>query len=265
MKKIVAIALTILSICVMSVFSVSADNSEITVLVNDKEIVFDVKPQIIDERTMVPVRGVFESLGAIIKWDNGTRTVYSTLGNRKVSIQIDNTTMIVNGKEKTIDVPAKIISDRTLVPVRAIAEALGCNVGWDHATRTVIIKSAKYAESIATKEQEKQEENDLNEQKEQETIDSKELACLTSISKSVMSVGGNYRIAFSVSVEGKGGEGNYKYRYELYQNGKIIKKCSYSKENTFEGNLTGIGECILKVYVKDNSGTEVSKDIDLTK
>ena len=230
-------------------YEVLKNNVVISVLVDGKRISFDVEPQIINGRTMVPIRGIFESLGAQVMWDGDTQTAIATKDQTTVKITINDTSFEKNGKKIGLDVPAQIINGRTLVPVRAIGESFECTVDWDGTgiVKKVIIKSPKYIE----KEKEEIEE-------------SKKLACVTSVSKSAVSVGGNYRIAFSVSVEGKGGEGNYKYRYELYQNGKISKKCSYSKENTFEGNLTGTGNCILKVYVKDNAGTEVSKDIDLT-
>lgn len=254
MKRIFGILIAVMMVITLTATIVGAQQ-EISVKVNGEKVDFDVKPQIINSRTMVPLRAIFEALGANVEWDDATKTVKSQKGDITIELTIGAKEIKKNGQAITLDVPGQIVNSRTLVPVRAISEAYGCDVQWDDATKTVIIVSAEDAESVPTKEQE---------QKEQDTRDSKELACFTSVSKSVMSFGKNYRIAFSVTVEGKGGEGNYKYRYELYQNGKISKKCSYSKENTFEGNLTGEGECIIKVYVKDNAGTEISESVKLT-
>ena len=69
------------------------------------------------------------------------RTAKAVRGEDTIEIQIDNPVMLVNDAEVALDVPAKIIDDRTMVPARAIAESFNLNVNWDGATRTVIITS----------------------------------------------------------------------------------------------------------------------------
>jgi len=113
--------------------------SEIQILVNGVKVVADVPPVIVDDRTLVPVRAIFEALGATVEWVPETRTAKAVRGQDTIEIQIDNPVMLVNGAEVALDVPAKIIDDRTMVPARAIAESFNLNVNWDGATRTVII------------------------------------------------------------------------------------------------------------------------------
>jgi len=124
-----------------SVSEAVASGSVITVRVNGKNVAFDQTPIIEDGRTLVPLRAIFESLGADVNWNNETRTVTASKGSIKISLQIGSSQMDVNGTAKTLDVPAKIIGGRTLVPVRAISEAFECAVNWDGKTKTVIINN----------------------------------------------------------------------------------------------------------------------------
>ena len=117
-----------------------AEPTEITVVINGKPLEFpDQKPVIESDRTLVPLRAIFEALGAEVDWDDETKTVSSKRGETTVSLAIGSVELYVNGEAKIIDVPAQIINDRTMVPIRAIAESYGCEVGWDGRTRAVII------------------------------------------------------------------------------------------------------------------------------
>jgi N-acetylmuramoyl-L-alanine amidase len=102
---------------------------------------FDVEPIIENGRTMVPLRAIFEALGAQVDWDNDTRTVTAIKGDTTVVLPIGSTKPTVNGKEWPLDVPAKISQNRTLAPVRFVGEAFGSSVGWDAVARTVSISS----------------------------------------------------------------------------------------------------------------------------
>ncbi len=94
----------------------------------------------VNDRTLVPIRGIFESLGAEVLWDEPSQTATGSLGGKTVSLAIGSTTANVNGVETTLDVPAQLINDRTMVPVRFIAEGLGANVVWQEASQTVVIE-----------------------------------------------------------------------------------------------------------------------------
>ena len=98
-------------------------------------------PVILNDRTMVPMRAIFEELGADVSWDAGTETASGTLDGVTVNITIDKSVMYRNGEAVTLDQPAVIIDGRTLVPVRAISESFGCSVTWDGSTQSVYIIS----------------------------------------------------------------------------------------------------------------------------
>lgn len=113
----------------------------IPVFVDGIQISFDQQPIIQDDRTLVPLRGVFEALGATVYWNNDTRSVTAYKDGTTVELAIGSSAMYVNGQPKYLDVAGQIINDRTMVPLRAISEAFGAVVYWDNDTRTVRVYS----------------------------------------------------------------------------------------------------------------------------
>lgn len=112
----------------------------ISVRISGETVDFDQKPVIYNDRTMVPLRAIFEKLGASVSWDNETKTVTGQRGATTVKITVGSNAMFVNGERRKLDASAIVLSDRTLVPARAVAESFGCTVGWDDATAAVIIE-----------------------------------------------------------------------------------------------------------------------------
>lgn len=112
----------------------------VEVVVNNWGIAFDQPAFIKDDRTMVPMRKIFEKLGATVDWDEATQTVTAKKGSKTISLKIGSNVLKINGKDVELDVPAFIENDRTLVPVRAISEGLGATVDWNGETQTVTIK-----------------------------------------------------------------------------------------------------------------------------
>jgi len=88
---------------------------------------------------MVPLRFIAEAFGATVNYDATTKGITITLGDMNITMQIGNTTVMVNGKSYTIDAPPVIVKGRTFVPVRFVAEILGATVEYDATTRTVKI------------------------------------------------------------------------------------------------------------------------------
>ena len=119
-------------------------SDEILVRVNDNYVDFDQPPAIVNDRTLVPVRAIFESMDIEVDWNADTRTVTATRGNTSISLTIDTNVINKTVDEETasieIDVPAQIIGNRTMVPARAVAQSFGASVNWDGKTRTVIIQ-----------------------------------------------------------------------------------------------------------------------------
>lgn len=144
MKKIIsALLVVILLMCV----NVSAENP-ITVEVDFGTVEFDTSPVNVEGRILVPVRAIFESMGATVRWNAETKTVTSKLDSTTVVMQIDNHTMRINGEPKTLDVAPMIIDDRTLVPARAAAEAFGGRVQWIGEEQKVLISTKNFEKKI---------------------------------------------------------------------------------------------------------------------
>lgn len=128
---------------ILLISSVAFAANEIRVMLDDEYIKFDVAPQIVNGRTMVPLRAIFEAMGADIEWDGDTSTVAAIKDETVVVAVIGSEIMYVNDDEKIIDVPPMIVGGRTLVPVRFITEAFGYEVSWDSKNRRVIISSGE--------------------------------------------------------------------------------------------------------------------------
>ncbi len=115
-------------------------DDDIKVFVKGKQPKFDVVPEIVYNRTVVPFRAISESLGATVNWDQATNTVTIQNQTTTVILTIGSTEALVNGQPVTLDVPAFVKHGRTLVPIRFVSEALSANVNWDPTYKMVIIK-----------------------------------------------------------------------------------------------------------------------------
>lgn len=122
-----------------NITNVSA-KKETIVSLNGNSLKFDVPPQIVNGRTLVPFRKIFEALGATVTWDKTTQTVTAAKNNRTIKLRIGNKKYLLDGVEKELDVAGIIVAGRTLVPVRVVAESFGAKVDWDEKNRTVTIK-----------------------------------------------------------------------------------------------------------------------------
>ncbi|HLE77492.1 MAG TPA: copper amine oxidase N-terminal domain-containing protein [bacterium] len=114
----------------------------VRVFVDGEQVQFDQPPIVVGSRVLVPLRGIFEKMGAFVEWIPATRTVRAVRATTVVELQIGSPVARVNGSPITMDVPAQIIGGRTLVPLRFISESLGATVQYDAANRTVIITTA---------------------------------------------------------------------------------------------------------------------------
>ena len=130
----------------LAVSASAADTQSVQVQLNGEMLSFtDAAPTIKDGRTMIPMRAVFEAMGAEVSYDDATRTITAVRGDTTVSMVQDAKQVKVteNGQERTVEMDvapyADAVNGRTYVPVRFAAEAFGCNVGWDETNRTVLI------------------------------------------------------------------------------------------------------------------------------
>lgn len=141
MKKFISLLITlVLVFSIACPFSASADDS-ISIIINGKVQQYDQMPVIVNGRTLVPLRGIFEALGAVVSWDDATKTIIGVKATKSIVLQIDNTFASINNEATTLDVAPSIMNSRTMVPVRFVSEALGADVAWDGDTRTVTITS----------------------------------------------------------------------------------------------------------------------------
>jgi hypothetical protein len=101
------------------------DVNTIKVELDGNELVFDQPPVIINDRTMVPLRKIFESLGAEIHWDQATSTVTATKEQTVVKLTIGSLVGYVNDQKVPLDTAAVVMNERTLVPVQFIVSAFG--------------------------------------------------------------------------------------------------------------------------------------------
>lgn len=111
----------------------------VTVTLNGEKMIFDQSPVVVDGRTLVPLRAIFEALGATVEWNGTTQTVTSTKDGTIISMTIGKTEMYKNGEKIALDIAPQIVGGRTLVPVRAVAEGFGVSVDWNGETNTVIL------------------------------------------------------------------------------------------------------------------------------
>lgn len=118
----------------------AADNTKPPVVILDnKQLSFEVPPVIENGRTLVPLRAIFEAMGANVQWNNSTRTVTATKATTTVVLPVGSTAPTINGSAQKLDVPAKIVNDRTLAPLRFVGEAFGGKVAWNGTTRMITI------------------------------------------------------------------------------------------------------------------------------
>jgi len=111
----------------------------IQVELNGKALAFSQSPTLINNRTMVPLRDIFEALGAKVGWDTDTMTVTASKDNTQVVLVIGQTSAMVNKQSVLLDTPAMLLGGHTMVPLRFVSEALGADVRWMDATQTVVI------------------------------------------------------------------------------------------------------------------------------
>ena len=119
----------------------SAAAQNISVQLDGRSLQFDQPPAMIGGRLLVPLRGIFEALQADVVYDGPTRSIQATKGSRVVQLQLGSRTAIIDGRTTYLDVPADTVGGRTMVPLRFVSEALGADVKWEGATKTVRLSS----------------------------------------------------------------------------------------------------------------------------
>ena len=184
--------------------SAMAADAPPSVMVNGEVVDFpDAVPQIVEGRTYIPLRAVFNVLGFAddaITWDGATRTATAVKDGLTVAITegVKSVTVTRGGETETIATDAaayvEAATGRTLVPIRFVAEAVGCNVGWDGTTKTAIIDDTAAILAANTETYE---------------LMDKYMAYNNSFADGTYAVTGNYAMAMSVSGEKMDLSGDY--------------------------------------------------------
>lgn len=134
-----ATALLVLVAVILAAMPATGAYDPIQVYINGQLQQFDVPPTVVSGRTLVPLRAIFEALGAEVTWDAGTQTAMATWPGGDLHLPVGSTEVTVRGETRTLDVPGQIIGNRTLVPLRFVGETLGAQVGWYGQSRLITI------------------------------------------------------------------------------------------------------------------------------
>lgn len=149
MKKAVTLLLVLILAINVFPFAVSASEN-IYVTVDGATLKFDQPPIMQNDRVLVPMRLIFETLGATVEWDEYNQYVKATKEDISIAMQIGNNTMVKNGQYITLDTAPILLNGRTLVPVRAVAESLEATVEWRGEINTVVIEQKVIQKRYAT-------------------------------------------------------------------------------------------------------------------
>lgn len=110
---------------------------------------FDQPPVMMGGRVMVPLRGIFESLGASVRFEAASQRILANRGSQSVELTLGSNQAMVDGRPVTLDSPAASMGGRTMVPLRFVSEALGTEVRWQEATQTVFLTTTSASSDAA--------------------------------------------------------------------------------------------------------------------
>ena len=120
------------------------------VMVNEEPVVFSgQQPVIVDNVTLVPVRGVLETLGVTVAWDAQTHTIILTEGEKTGTLTMDSDVFQTGDTSVQMSAPAQNINGSAMIPLRAVAEYFGAEVGWDAENRMVLVTKAPEVQYLA--------------------------------------------------------------------------------------------------------------------
>ncbi|HEY4432144.1 MAG TPA: copper amine oxidase N-terminal domain-containing protein [Paenibacillus sp.] len=142
MKKLWISVLVVLVVLPMMFQSSVKAATPISIIIDGVRLSTDQAPVMVNGRTMVPLRAIFEAFNATIKWNQKAQTVTATKDDTTIMLKIGSKTATINNKSVTLDVPGLNLKGRTMVPTRFVSEALGHEVGWNPKTQVVTITTS---------------------------------------------------------------------------------------------------------------------------
>jgi len=139
-KRYLALLLAVIFVFAMATTAGAArPEQKYQVTFNGRLVWFDVQPELVNGRSFVPFRAIFEKMGATIEYDAATRSITAKRDSTTVKLTIGSETAYVNGEARTVSPAPYIKDDRTLVPLRFVREAFGATVNFDTATTKIPI------------------------------------------------------------------------------------------------------------------------------
>jgi spore germination protein YaaH len=153
MRKLYFISLS-LFITITILFSAAAptyayDTTQGVLLnINGQRVETEVPPVILSGTTFVPLRAVFEKLGATVNWISNEKSVTIKYKDKSITLYVNNTKVIINGVSNKLDKPAFIKNGRTMIPIRFVSENLGMTVGWYSPKKLVTIVEPSYYNNL---------------------------------------------------------------------------------------------------------------------
>ena len=125
----------------LGIFAVREKINAPRLIIDGKERFFTQRPEIMNDRTFVPLRSIFEAMQTKVDWNGETQTVTAIKGKRTINLTLDSDKAYLNGKNIQLDTPPVLYQGSLYVPLRFVGEALGATVIWENATRTIQIIS----------------------------------------------------------------------------------------------------------------------------
>lgn len=142
--------MAVFAVCMVVLSFVCVSAESITVFIDGAEA--DAEPYMKGDRVMVPVRRIFELLGAAVEWEDSTQRITAVKDDITAQFTIDSNLMYKNGAETYIDTAPELVGDRTFVPLRAVSEVFGYAVHWADSEQRVDIQTrgAEYYDAAAS-------------------------------------------------------------------------------------------------------------------
>lgn len=147
-----------------------AKKLEERIRVRGMNLKFDVPPVIKEGRTLIPVRAIMNGLGAKVDWNAEIKTVTIMRDGKEIILKLDTNEVLVNGETVTIDCPAQLISNRTFVPLRFVAQTLGEKVNYDEATGEIDIGDEEENDENVDEEADEEVDEDVADETDEEEV-----------------------------------------------------------------------------------------------
>ncbi len=270
MKKVISLFLA-MTILLSMAFTMNIDafaQGEIGVIIDGKEQSYDVMPVNVSGRVLVPLRGIFEALGADIVWRDDIKTVAATKGKKEVIVTIDSFNARIDGQPVKMDVAPTIIEGRTMVPIRFVSEAMGEDVAWDDTTKTVIITHNKNAglkrlvsdfhRPVPTEFKKTNVLDDLIYLEGEAKSPAEMYNALPKNPTVMLSLDdlekGSFTSGMASAEMTKSDDGKKVFRIDVTRSSDSSKDCIYKLEKTLEGMLNDGDSCLLKVTMRTTAG-----------